>query len=457
MTVHPCGRVGKEERVDIPLHRVLIVSPHFPPINAPDHHRVRMSLPHFEEFGWQPTVLSVKPDYVEGIRDPMLRQMVPDSVSVVGTKALNLRQARRFGLGNLGLRAIPYLRRAGTRIIEREQINLVYFSTTVFPSISLGPMWRRRTGVPFVLDFQDPWLSDYYETAASDPPGGKFKYGVSRKIAQALEPRAMRHMSHAISVSPAYPQMLLARYPWLNPSQFTVLPFGAAETDFESVAAFDLKQGVFNPNDGKRHWVYVGRGGKDMAKALRILFLTVKQERERRPESFRSVKMHFVGTDYAPAERAVKTVEPIARECGVADLVEEQTERIPYFKALKILMDSDAILLFGSDDPGYTASKLYPCILARKPVLAVFHEQSTVVEILRRCNAGRSVTFSNANHTAHTLGQAASHLHWLLSLPKGYEPETDWEEFRPYTAREMTRRQCEIFDRCLEARTCSQS
>jgi hypothetical protein len=62
--------------------RVLIVSPHFPPVNAPDHQRVRMSLPYLGEFGWEAHVLAVDPRYVEGFRDPGLLQTVPDDVPV---------------------------------------------------------------------------------------------------------------------------------------------------------------------------------------------------------------------------------------------------------------------------------------------------------------------------------------------------------------------------------------
>jgi hypothetical protein len=244
---------------------------------------------------------------------------------------------------------------------------------------------------------------------------------------------------------------LQTRYPWLDTSQFTVVPFGAAEKDFETVAALGVTQNVFDQNDGKRHFVYVGVAGGIMAKALRGFFLALSRAREQEPGRLRDVRLHFVGTDYAPEGRAVKTVEPLARECGVADLVEEQTGRVPYFEALKILLDSDAILLFGSDDPGYTASKLYPCILARRPILAVFHEESTVVDILRRCNAGRAVTFRAGQAPEDLTGEAARQLDWLLTLPEGYRPETNWAEFEPYTAREMTRRQCEVFDRCVPA------
>lgn len=433
------------------MRQVLIVSPHFPPINAPDHQRVRMSLPHFEEFGWQPTVLAVKPEYVEGKEDKLLLQSVPEEARVIRTKALPFRQTRRLGLGNLGLRALPFLRTAGDELLKKNRFDLVYFSTTMFPVMALGPHWLSKWRVPYVLDFQDPWLSDYYDApGAPPPPGGKLKHGMTMSLARLLEPHAMRRVGHVISVSPAYPQTLLARYPWLKEDQFTVLPFGASQEDFERAARAGVTQTIIDPHDGKRHWVYVGRGGGDMAKAVRLLFRAIKRGRELQPERYRQLKLHFVGTAYAPDGRAAKSVEPIAREFGLEDIVEERTDRVPYFEAIKILTDSDAILLFGSDDAGYTASKLYPCILARKPILAVFHEQSSVVDILRRCNAGRVVTFSATDVKQDELDATGVYLDLFLTFPKGYEPDIDWDSFEPYTAHEMTRRQCEVFFKVLE-------
>jgi hypothetical protein len=126
--------------------------------------------------------------------------------------------------------------------------------------------------------------------------------------------------------------------------------------------------------------------------------------------------------------------------------VSEHPHRIPYFEALKTLADSDAILLIGSDDPSYTASKLYPCILAKKPIFAIFHEQSSVVDILKRCNAGQSVTFSSSNQPEDLRSHVISQLNWLFSLEKGYQPQTNWSAFQPYTAKEMTRLLCAVFE-----------
>ena len=43
------------------LRRVLFVSPHFPPINAPDAQRIRTMLPYLESLGWEAEVLAVEP------------------------------------------------------------------------------------------------------------------------------------------------------------------------------------------------------------------------------------------------------------------------------------------------------------------------------------------------------------------------------------------------------------
>lgn len=431
------------------MRRVLIVSPNFPPINAADHQRVRMSLPYFSHFGWQPFVLAVDPRYVEGVSEPLLEQLIPNDTEVTRTPALSLERSRKFGLGNLGFRSLPYLHRAGTEIIKRERIDLVYFSTTMFPVMSLGRIWRKRFGVPYVLDFQDPWLSDYYQRPeAPDPPGGWLKYGISQAIARFMEPFSLRGAKHAISVSPAYPKKLLQRYSWLRPDIFTVLPFGASEIDFELLPKLDIKQSIFDAEDGKTHWVYVGRGGADMAFALRGFFQALQRARIKQPIKFANLRLHFVGTDYASGNRAKKTVEPVAAECGIADIIEERTERIPYFEALKCLIDADALMVFGSDDSGYTASKIYPYILARKPLLAVFHEKSSVVDLLRKTNSGFVATFADGEDTSNV--SRVIETNWFGDLSQT-APTTIWKAFEPFSAAEMTRKQCEVFNNCLDS------
>ncbi|BAZ01864.1 hypothetical protein NIES37_58710 [Tolypothrix tenuis PCC 7101] len=434
------------------MKRVLIITPNWPPISCPDMHRVRMSLSFFNEFAWEPLILKINPNEQEGIKDEALEKSIPHGTKIWQAGCLYKSWTRWFGVNSVGLRSLFHVAQLGRKIIETAKPDLIYFSTTMFMMMPLGRYWYIKHGIPYIIDFQDPWLSNYYfHLNSAKPPGGYFKYWVSQLIAKHLESFTLHNVSHIISVSPEYPKTLIQRYPWINEDKCTVLPFGAPEKDFEQLPTLKIQQRIFNPNDGNRHWVYVGRGGNDMALALKSLFLGIQSARLQNPEPWQSVKLHFVGTSYASDNRAVKTVEPIAQELGVADLVEEHLHRIPYFEALQTLVDSDAILLIGSQDPSYTASKLYPCILAKKPIFAIFHQQSSVVEILNQCHAGRVVTFRESDHPNELLPRIIPQLQWLLSMPKGYQPDTDWKAFQPYTAKEMTRRQCAVFDQVLMA------
>src|SRR5882724_10525137 len=99
------------------MREVLIVSPHFPPVDAADMHRIRVSVPYFAEFGWKATVLTVEPRFVESVQEPKFGQTLPTGLRVLRTAALSGKWTRVMGLGNLGLRAFPFLYSAGSRLI----------------------------------------------------------------------------------------------------------------------------------------------------------------------------------------------------------------------------------------------------------------------------------------------------------------------------------------------------
>ncbi len=125
------------------MKKVLIVSPHFPPTNAPDMHRVRMSLPHYRANGWEPVVLAVGDRWQEGVREAELLGTIPADVRIVYTRAIPIRLSRLLGIGTLGLRAWWSMFWTGSRLLRREKFDLVFFSNTQFLIFTLGPIWRR--------------------------------------------------------------------------------------------------------------------------------------------------------------------------------------------------------------------------------------------------------------------------------------------------------------------------
>jgi hypothetical protein len=386
---------------------------------------------------------------VEEKSEALLLETIPPDTFTRRVRALPARWTRKLGLGDLSLRALPFLYVAGLKIIRRYKVDLVYFSTTAFVSMALGRVWKKRTGVPFIIDMQDPWLSDYYNDKPRDqrPP----KYWFSQRLHRALEPWTMKRVDGLVAVSADYIETLEMRYPWLKEKPRVTLPFGASELDFEILKANPQTNRFFTRGDGLIHGAYVGRGGRDMEPALSIIFGAFRRGLDQTPALFSKVRLHFIGTDYAPPDRARKTITPVASRLGLQDYVDEVPGRVPYFESLQLLLDADFLIVPGSDDPQYTASKIYPYILARKPMLAVFHERSSVGDVFLRTRAGKVLTFATGESSSLFAREFLNLWSELLQqLP--FLPQTDWTAFAPYTASEMTRRQCSLFDQVIETK-----
>jgi hypothetical protein len=433
------------------MKKVLIVSPHFPPINAPDHQRVRMSLPYFGDCGWEPTVLCVDPNYVSGCGDELLARTVPEDVRILRVPVWREESCRKVGFGHLSLRSVAPFYRAGRDLLRSERFDLVFFSTTMFTVMTLGRLWLRKLGVPFVLDIQDPWWN--YDTSVYDRktvPGSFFKYRVSQWQAKYLEGFTVPHAAHVISVSPGYVEILRRRYPSMDGDQFTVIPFGAPERDFELLPTLPVKNRIFDPGDGVSHWLYVGRGGPDLFPGLRELFAAVGRGRQLEPKKWRRVRLHFVGTSYSPEGLEAKVVEPLAVEMGLGDMISEHPLRLPYFEALKLMLDSDGLLVVGSSDRHYNPSKLFPCMLAKKPVLAVLHESSAAVGLLSDAPGVRLIRFGAQRGGPGSDDSARVLESFRCAVASGEGVRQEWPHMREVSARKLAEQQCEVFMRAVE-------
>ncbi|TZF85232.1 glycosyltransferase [Cognatilysobacter lacus] len=406
-----------------------------------------MLLPFLARNGWQAEVLTVAPQHVAAPLDPWLEGGLPGDVPIHRVDAPALRWSRLPGLGTHGIRSLPALAAAGNRLLAERHFDLVYFSTTMFEVHVLGPRWKARHGVPFVMDYQDLWVSDYYrEHPDVVPPGGRLKYGVASTLHRFMEPRVLRGCAGITSVSPAYPQHLIARYPGLVGIPTLVQGFPGAASDFERVPDTDATT-LFGGEPGLRRWVYAGRGGADMGHALRALFGALRDHAD---EGFRSgLRLHFIGTSYAAHGTGARTIEPIAAEFGLSHLVHESPDRIHYSRTLACLRAADALIVPGSDDPAYTASKIYPYLLAGRPLLAIFHERSTVTDLMRRAGGGVCVSFSTAEPDADIAERIARD--WLATRAYENPVALDAAAFAPHTDVRCAAELCAFFDACVDS------
>ena len=429
------------------MRTVLIVSPHVPPINAPDFQRVRMSAPYYEEFGWNPVFLGVTPDAVSFLQEPLLLKTIPEHIVLHRVKAIPLAWTKKIGITTIALRAFAQYYFAGLNLIRQHKVDLIYFSTTMFPLFILGRLWNKSTGTPYVFDMQDPWVSDYYEhrSAEERPP----KYRTAQTFHRCLEPFAMKRASGIIAVSEAYHRDIRKRYPWIREDLCATLPFGASVGDFKVAEGMSFENTFFKSDDGCLHGVYAGVLGNVMKQTCRAICLALKSGLSSNPELFSRLRLHFIGTSYDAGPNPSLTIRPIAQELGIEKYIYEEPRRQSYLNVLRLLKEAAFLLMPGSDNPQYTASKVYPYILAGKPLLAIFHEASSVVSVIKNTRAGEMVCFSS-NQTAEEI---AKHLlpvweNLLGRLP--FTPSTNWQAFEPFSARSVTQKECALFDRVLQ-------
>ncbi|TKC08415.1 glycosyltransferase family 4 protein [Pedobacter polaris] len=402
--------------------------------------RVRMSLPYFNDFDWETEVVTVDENYVDFVKDPLLIESIPNHIIIHKVKAFSKKWTAKFGLGSIALRSLWFYRKKVDELLCDKKYDLIYFSTTQFPVCILGAYWKKKFNVPYVIDMQDPWYSDFYQ----DKPKAQRpkKYWFSYRLNKYLEPIAMKSVAALISVSDGYIKVLEERYPHIKSVPSKVITFGAFDLDFKIAANNDKNlELAYTQETGKINLVYIGRGGYDMQQAIKILFEGFKCGIQQESHLFNQIHFHFIGTSYAPNGKGVATLQPIAESLGIGHYVTEYTDRIGFYHSIKGLLKADGLIIIGSSSPTYTASKLYPYILAKKPLLGIFHPLSSAGDILKECNAGHLITLDQNSSQVFAILKA-----YLQNVIQKETPLTNWQAFEPYTASFLTKKQVDIFN-----------
>lgn len=409
-----------------PLKRLLIISPYFAPSNAADTHRVRMSLPYFQENGWQVEVVACNPKYYENNTDELLLQSIPEKTIVHHVNALSKKITAKIGLGSLALRSLWFYKQKVNQLLKEKHFDLIYFSTTQFPVCILGSYWKKKFGIPYVIDMQDPWHTDYYRDKPKHerPP----KYWFSYRLNKYLEPFAIKNVDGIISVSQKYLNDLNERYPKINVKNQSVITFGYSDIDLKISQQIEIK-----PNQ-KKTLIYFGVLGPMMYKSLDLLLRNL-------PEKIKvEFQLVFKGTSYASAKKANKSLTDFKNKYHLKN-IEEQSDRVGMFQVLKELSLANGLLIIGTDDAGYTASKLYPYLQVKKPILAVLHPSSSANGILKETSNAIIINLNDCNELV------VQKINLFIKMIEDNNYIVLEENLKKFSAQTLTELQCLLFNR----------
>ena len=421
--------------------RIALVSGHFAPSNLVGAHRARLWSRYLPEFGWQPVVVTGDPAQYEERPDPDLERLVPAGLEVVHAATFPTKPLRL--VGDIGVRAFWGCYRALSEMAKAGRLDFVLVT---IPSNFLAPLGRllhRRYGVPFGIDYQDPWVNRW---PGIDVPLSRA--WASYRLAGLLEPWSVRDAALITGMAEGYVAGMLERNPDVaRRSTLAYMPMGSAPEDYALVRDLRRQPFLFRPGDGHFHLIYAGALLPAGMVVLDAFLAGLRELRARSPGIAAKLCVHFVGTGSSPDDPQGYRVLPRAEAAGVADLVSEHPHRIGYVDTLSHLIRSDAMLVLGSTERHYTPSKVFQAILSERPVFAMLHEASTAVSMIRDAGAGEVLTLTE--EALPTPQAVASALRLLVEQPVTVAGSASRLAFDAYSARESTRLLADALDRAV--------
>jgi len=422
--------------------RVLIVAGSYAPTMIADMHRARLLAWCLPDLGWDVEILCPDAGYQPpACLDPDSAEFFAPDIPVHAVPPRLAPAFRAMRVGGIGPRALVPMALAGRTLLQQRRYDLVYLSTAQVLLFLLGPLWRRRFGIPFVLDLHDPILPD-----DTDPRAG-LKHRLGRAVSRQVEATAVPSAAALIAVSQNYLDQLERRHAaadpaWLQPGRRAVVPFGFLPHDLEQVA-----QSAPQPDRAFGEIVYVGAGGPIMARSFALMCRALAQVRAQRPELLARIRISLQGTGNAHGEGDTH-LAGIARAHGLGDVVDEDPARVTYRRSIERLLAADGTLILGVDDAGYVPSKLFTYAHAKRPILAALRRESPAAAALRAMpGLGHALWFADDAEIppGEAAGIAAA---FLEAVAARHRVDRD-ADLQPYSAHAMARRHAEVFEACL--------
>jgi hypothetical protein len=366
--------------------KILLITYHFPPSAASGTFRLLGFARHLPTFGWRPLVVAPPTLPWEPI-DPQLVKQVPAEAIVqhvpypIGAPKL-LRVLAQNAIW------LPRAWAACKRLIQEQRPDVILTSGPPHCVHVLGHYLKRSTGLPWVADFRDPWISE----------GKSKKLGLMQRWALRWERSVFQNADLILANAPNACRMFQETYPNSRDKVVTLT------NGFDPLAGQEFLPALANrkvyPTTVRllhAGEIYAGRDPQPLFEALADLNTAT--------ESVVPYRLQILG-------RNESDLDALLRQNGWADFVEVQGQRT-YQESLEAMGNADLLVLF--DSPGRTMgvpAKLYEYFRAGRPILALAEPNGDVATILRESGVlHRIASPTDTTQIRRALGQLTQAMH----------------------------------------------
>ncbi|MBN1541824.1 glycosyltransferase [candidate division KSB1 bacterium] len=420
------------------MKKVLMLCYYFPPLGLAGTQRAAKFARYLPEFGWQPTVVTVKP-IAYWAQDPTLLQETA-TTRVIRTESWDpqrwlarLRPSQPAGpvagsstgvLSFVNEHLLPLIvqpdakigwkgavLRTVNRLMREESFDALFSTSPPHSAQLIAAEIKRRTALPWVADFRDSWSGS---AVVREPTPWH------RRVNLRNQRRVARLADAVIAVTPTIQRQMQA----LGARQCLYLPNGFDSADFPVP-----RRRVDN------RFVLCHCGTITEFSRPDTLLQAVKRLKQLRPDTAARLVLRFVGHDLTG-----KLNEWIA-ENGLHSQV-KRCGYLPHRQALQELVDADALLLIarGRADAAFVPGKTFEYLGSKKPILVISDVPDTL-DLLNGLPHVRSAATGDVENIVRLLGE-------LLAAKVRVDDAADLSRYeRRYQTQELAR----VFDRCSDA------
>lgn len=423
------------------MKKVLIITYYWPPSGGAGVQRWLKFAKYLPEFGWQPVILTVDPEYASYPQrdESLVREIGPDCL-VYTTKSFELYNLYKFisgkkevpygGFANeskesflqkvskflRGNFLLPdprkgwnkYALKKAEELIREFNIETVVTTSPPHSTQLIGLSLKKRHNIRWIADLRDPWTDIYYYH--------QFKHtALARSIDRNYERQVIEQADVIVSVSEDVKRIFAEKSRMPIAAKTVVIPNGYDEEDFR------LKD---IPTETRKIITYTGTISEayDVDKLLDAL---VRLDEKLKVQ----LLIRFVG-------KIPTTVEQRFRDTGL-DI--ELAGYVDHHKSIEYLLRSDMLLLVipkVENNKGILTGKFFEYMASQKPILAIGPVDGDLAKIILDTNCGRMFDYTDS----------AGMIRFIQNI---FDPEITLvkpESTGRYSRRELTHRIAGLFE-----------
>ncbi|MDP2887701.1 MAG: glycosyltransferase family 4 protein [Bacteroidota bacterium] len=384
------------------MKKVLIITYYWPPSGGAGVQRWLKFAKYLPEFGWQPVILTVDPEYASyPLRDESLMGEVNPECLVYTTKSFELynlyklisgkkevpyggfaneskesllQKVSKFLRGNF-LLPDPrkgwnkYALKKAAELIRQYNIDTVVTTSPPHSTQLIGLKLKQKFDIRWIADLRDPWTDIYYYNQFGHT-------ALARKIDQNYERKVVENADLLITVSEDVKRIFAEKSNSQIAAKTVVIPNGFDEDDFRINEV---------PPETKKIITYTGTISEAydvdcFLKALSQLDGSLKSQ----------LLIRFVGKVPPPVEHKFRSTGLEVELAGYVD----------HPKSIEYLFRSGLLLLVipkVKNNKGILTGKFFEYLASEKPILAIGPVDGDLAKIIQETQCGQLFDYADSD------------------------------------------------------------